>query len=149
MKAFENIRIDAGKATILCIDDEQDMIAVLVHLLLRGGYACEGCRDIETARQSLERRIPDLIVADINIGDDNGLEFCKQMQSVNPRLSEVPVIFLSGAEIQDVVRRSHDAGGVYFLRKPFDPNVLLELIDKSLWMPHIVRNHVRGQAEVH
>jgi len=49
----------------------------------------------------------------------------------------VPVMFLSGAQIPDIIRRSHAAGGTYYLRKPFDPEVLLELIQKALWMPHL------------
>jgi CheY-like chemotaxis protein len=47
-------------------------------------------------------------------------------------------MFLSGAQIPDVIRRAHAAGGVYYLRKPFDPPVLLELVDKALWVPHVV-----------
>jgi CheY-like chemotaxis protein len=141
---LQNIRIDTAKATILCIDDEPDMIAVLAHLLLQAGYACEGCRDAATAKQSVQKRVPDLIVADINVGSDNGLELCQEMKAANDRLMDVPVIYLSGAEIPDVVRRSHAAGGTYFLRKPFDPRVLLDLIETSLWMPHIVRNRVHA-----
>jgi CheY-like chemotaxis protein len=46
-------------------------------------------------------------------------------------------MFLSGAQIPDIIRRSHAAGGTYYLRKPFDPEVLVELVQKALWMPHL------------
>jgi CheY-like chemotaxis protein len=50
----------------------------------------------------------------------------------------VPVIFLSAAQIPHIVRRAREAGGTYYLRKPVDPDVLIELVDKALWMPHLV-----------
>ena len=53
-------------------------------------------------------------------------------------LGDVPLMFLSGAQIPDIIRRAHAAGGTYYLRKPFDPQVLLELVDKALWMPHLI-----------
>ena len=46
-----------------------------------------------------------------------------------------------------LVRRSHAAGGSYYLRKPFDPEVLIELVSKALWMPHLVQNRVAGVSE--
>ena len=39
-------------------------------------------------------------------------------------------MFLSGAQLPDIIRRSHAAEGIYCLRKPFDPAVLVELIGR-------------------
>ncbi|MHB8901140.1 MAG: hypothetical protein ACYC6Y_20520, partial [Thermoguttaceae bacterium] len=58
-------------------------------------------------------------------------------------LKGVPVMFLSGAQIPDIIRRSHAVGGTYYLRKPFDPGVLVELVDKALWMPQLAENRAR------
>jgi hypothetical protein len=51
-------------------------------------------------------------------------------------------MFLSRTQVPDIIRRSQEAGGAYFLRKPFDPQVLLELVDKALWMPRLVVGNV-------
>jgi CheY-like chemotaxis protein len=48
-----------------------------------------------------------------------------------------PVMFLSGTQVPDIIRRTHGAGGTYYLRKPFDGMVLLELIDKALASPRL------------
>ncbi|MBI2479174.1 MAG: response regulator [Planctomycetia bacterium] len=53
---------------------------------------------------------------------------------------DVPVLFVSSAQMPDIIRRTHDAGGTYYLRKPFDPDVLIELVGKALWMPHLVKS---------
>ena len=59
---------------------------------------------------------------------------CRQINQ-QPGLEDVPVMFLSGAQLPDIIRRSHQAGGTYCLRKPFDPTVLVELIDRTLAAP--------------
>jgi hypothetical protein len=47
-------------------------------------------------------------------------------------------MFLSGGQIPDIIRRQDHLGGTYYIRKPFDPNVLLELVDKALQLPAVV-----------
>jgi CheY-like chemotaxis protein len=136
MNAFEQ-----GKATILAIDDDSDVLAELCQALGPAGYACHCCADGATALRTAPEIAPDLIISDINIGGQSGLALCEQLKQ-QPALRDVPVMFLSGAQIPDIIRRSHAAGGTYYLRKPFDPHVLTELVDKALWMPHVVGVHL-------
>lgn len=136
------MQIDRPQVTILTVDDEASVLAELAATLTSQGYACHSCSTIETALQLAARVLPDLVISDINIGGESGLQLCEQMRRM-PGLSEVPVMFLSGAQIPDIIRRAHAAGGTYYLRKPFDPQVLLELVDKALWMPHLVASHLQ------
>ena len=129
------------KAVILAIDDEAHVLDELTQALAADGYECYTCDDAGSALEMARQVAPDLIVSDINIGGASGLELCEQIKA-EPGLFDVPVVFLSGAQIPDVVRRAHAAGGAYYLRKPFDPQVLLELVDKALWMPHLVRQQL-------
>lgn len=145
MKGFDNIRIDSAKATILCVDNDVDTISSLAQSLLHAGFACECCHDADAARRSVQRQIPDLIITSVEIGSTSGFELFQQLQATIEHLAEVPMIFLADAGIPDVVRQAHEAGAAYYVSKPFDPNVLLELVDKALWMPHIVRNRVHGR----
>jgi two-component system chemotaxis response regulator CheY len=145
MNKFENIRIDNVKPTILCVDDEAEVAAGLTEILMRAGYSCECCGDGRSAMDSLSRHLPDLIIADIQLGDEDGLTLCAQIKA-QPSMAEVPIVILSGADIPNVIHRVREAGASYYLRKPFDPEVLLELIDKSLWMPNIVNNRTRPNS---
>jgi DNA-binding response OmpR family regulator len=135
------------KARILCIDDETSWTSCLTEILGRAGYTCDCCHDGATARDYLLQRTPDLIIADIDLGKENGLQLCEAIRAM-PTTSETPVLFVSGADIEKVVERCHEAGGTYYLRKPFDPEVLLDLVDRALWMPHVIGNHVRESADV-
>ena len=126
------------RASILIVDDDPDVLADLDTILTNANYKCHGARDSDAALKAARLETPDLILCDINLDGENGLQLCQELRQ-QPGLADVPVMFLSGAQIPDVIRRSHAAGGTYYLRKPFDPSVLLELVDKALWIPHLVK----------
>ena len=128
-----------GKPTILVVDDEPEQLQLVIETLAQLDYTCHTAGDYDTARQTARHVVPDLILCDIDLGGDSGLELIEQLRTEHP-LSDVPVLFISGAQIPDVIQRAHAAGGTYYIRKPFDPSVLLELVDKALWMPHLVNS---------
>lgn len=124
------------QAKILLVDDEVDVLDGLTTILIAAGYEVHSTGSPDGALQLLGEIQPDLIICDINLGTHNGLALCERIKRAIPSFS-IPVMFLSGAQIPDVIRRAHAAGGTFYLRKPFDPQVLLELVDKALWMPHV------------
>ena len=132
-------------ASILLIDDEPDVLDEIASALAQTGYICRCCQEPRAAMMMARELKPDLIISDINLGNSSGLELCGQLKQIEG-LAHTPVIFLSGAQIPDIVKRSHAAGGAYYLRKPFDPEVLIELAEKALWMPHLVHRSVAQSA---
>ena len=125
------------QATLLLIDDEAEILNSLTTVLGAAGYTCHTANCPADASKLARTIVPDLIISDINLGGHSGLTLCEELKRA-ACLDGVPLMFLSGAQIPDIIRRSHAAGGTYYLRKPFDPNVLLELVEKALWMPHLV-----------
>ena len=134
------------KSMVLVIDDDAEIVSNLTHVLTSAGYTVHCCRDGESALEAVHAMTPDLVISDINLAGHSGLALCERLQK-EEGLAGVPVMFLSGAQIPDIIRRSRDAGGTYYLRKPFDPSVLLELVDKALWMPHLVSNRLVGSQQ--
>jgi CheY-like chemotaxis protein len=135
------------KPLILVVDDETDVLDEVATVLTAANFNCRCCTTAEAAIAAAESHPPDLIISDINLHGHSGLEMCEQIKR-NEALGDVPVMFLSGAQIPDIIRRSHAVGGTYYLRKPFDPEVLVELIDKALWMPHLVAAHAARREAV-
>jgi CheY-like chemotaxis protein len=125
---------------ILVVDDEPAVLGEVASVLTAAGFACHCCTTADMAIAKARVSSPDLILSDIHLHDHSGLEMCEQIRQIDA-LRDVPVMFLSGAQIPDIIRRSHAAGGAYYLRKPFDPDVLVELIHKALWMPQLVAHH--------
>ncbi len=124
---------------VLVVDDEQEVLDEVAAVLSGAGFEYRCCKTADAAIEEANANSFDLIISDINLHGHSGLEMCEQIKQ-SQALRDVPVMFLSGAQIPDIIRRSHAVGGAYYLRKPFDPEVLVELIDKVLWMPHLVAN---------
>ncbi|HEV3021511.1 MAG TPA: response regulator, partial [Pirellulales bacterium] len=54
---------------------------------------------------------------------------CEQLKQ-QMGLRDAPVMYVSSTQVPDIIRRSHAAGGSYYLRKPFHASVLVQLIEK-------------------
>ncbi len=125
-----------GSINILAIDDEADVLARISSVLTGAGYCCRCAMDAKMADQAVRQALPDMIIADINLAGHSGVTVCEQLKHL-AGMGDVPVMFLSSAQVPDIIRRSHAAGGTYYLRKPFDAPVLLQLIEQALPVPHL------------
>lgn len=122
---------------ILVIDDEPEVLGDVASLLTGAGYECHCCGSTETALQSARSTPPDLIICDVCLDGQSGRKLCRQIKR-DHALQDLPVMFLSGGQIPDVNPRSHTPAEACCPRKPLNPDVLMELVDKALWMPHLV-----------
>lgn len=125
-------------AVVLVIDDDPLTLTGVAAVLNMAGYDCHCARDAEAAVKAAQALPLDLIICDVNLGGESGLELVQELRETHSQ-QDVPVLFVSSAQLPDIIRRSHAAGGAYYLRKPFDPEVLIELVGKALWMPHLVQ----------
>jgi CheY-like chemotaxis protein len=116
---------------ILIIDDDDAMVEVLSQRLNRQGYeilvAASGDEGLATAR----REIPSLVLLDLRLPDADGFSVCQELAD-SAETCSIPVIILSGMERPDIIRRSRAAGCQYFVRKPYDPNALLILMQHAI-----------------
>ncbi|MCP4190071.1 MAG: response regulator [Planctomycetaceae bacterium] len=123
--------LDRQCGQILIVDDDRDQAFVLSTALRRLGFQAQVAHDLATAKQKIEDRLPQLIILDIRLPDGNGLEFCAKLGDA-PETFNTPVVILSGMESSDIVRQARTAGCRYFLRKPYDPNSLLLIVENAL-----------------
>jgi DNA-binding response OmpR family regulator len=119
---------------VLVVDSEQEVLEKATAALAKAGFGCRCCTTADAASAAARAAPPDLIICDLNLGGENGLEVCRRIKEY-PGLDGVPVMFLSGVQLPDVVSGSRAAGGSYCLRKPFAPAVLVELIEQALAVP--------------
>jgi CheY-like chemotaxis protein len=105
--------------------------------LASANYATCCCTTAETALAAVKEARPDLIICATSLNGASGLELCERIKQ-HPGLETAPVMFLSGGQIPDIIRRHGHMGGSYYLRKPFDPSVLVELADKAMQTPALV-----------
>lgn len=133
------------KPVILVIDSDPLTMTAVAAALHLSGYEVHCARDREAATKAVIAQPFDLIICDVALENDSGISVYDSLCAI-PDRNDIPVMFVSAHQSPDIIRRSNETGGVYYLRKPFDPNLLLDLVDKALWMPHLVRERM-NQAQ--
>jgi DNA-binding response OmpR family regulator len=134
---------DAGNQAvrILVVDRDLESGQQIRDALQSEGFRCEFLSSAAGALTNARQFLPDLMIVDTQLDACSGFDFVRTVQDEYPR-HDIPVIFVSQSRAGDLLTESRNAGGIYFLSKPIDPSVLCELVDKALWMPHLIRRHI-------
>ena len=115
-------------AHILVVDDDLRLRSLLQRYLQENGYAVSCAKDAEDARMFLKQYIFDLLIVDVMMPDETGLEFLQKLRIDN----DVPAIVLTAmGETQDRIS-GLEAGADDYLPKPFEPKELLLRINSIL-----------------
>ena len=121
---------------ILVVDDSRTMRKILRNALQDMGYTAssiiEASDGIEALAKLLEHRFKiDIILADCNMPNIDGLKFLKKLQSTKD-LRHIPVIMVTGEAQKGRVVEAIHAGARNYIVKPFTPELLGERIKETL-----------------
>jgi two-component system alkaline phosphatase synthesis response regulator PhoP len=107
---------------IILIEDEEDIGALIKLQADLEGYKLHVESDGLNGLRAIEREQPDLVILDLMLPGQSGLDVCRKMKS-NPQLKHIPVIMLSAkAEELDIVL-GLELGADDYVAKPFSPKV--------------------------
>jgi two-component system, NtrC family, nitrogen regulation response regulator NtrX len=110
---------------ILIVDDERNIRRTLRMVLESEGHVVHEAGSIAEAEAVLGREPIDLILLDVKLGDDNGLDLLRRLKARGDdgaRDAEIPVVMVSGhATIEDAVASTR-LGAFDFMEKPLDRN---------------------------
>ena len=121
--------MDTSRRSILVVDDDPDMRDLLLHHLSRAGYDVRVAQDALAARERIVERAPDLIVADINMPEESGVEFVASLRE-DAAYSRIPVIYLTNLE--ENTELAVKTLGFPLLSKPLVAPELLAMVKRQL-----------------
>jgi DNA-binding NtrC family response regulator len=131
-------------ATILVVDDELGIRALLSEILADEGHTVELAENAAQARACRERIRPDLVLLDIWMPDVDGITLLKEWGS-SAQLS-MPVIMMSGHGTIDTAVEATKFGAMAFLEKPITLQKLLRAVEQGLAKPASRANALPGAA---
>jgi len=120
-------------ATILVVDDELGIRALLSDILTDEGHSVELAENAAQARLMREQCKPDLVLLDIWMPDVDGVTLLKEW-GANGQLT-MPVIMMSGHGTIDTAVEATKVGAQAFLEKPITLQKLLRAVDQALVKP--------------
>jgi len=120
-------------ATILVVDDELGIRALLSEILADEGHTVEVAENAAQARECRERIRPDLVLLDIWMPDVDGITLLKEWGGA--AMLTMPVIMMSGHGTIDTAVEATRFGAMAFLEKPITLNKLLRAVEQGLAKP--------------
>ncbi|WP_245954857.1 response regulator transcription factor [Paenibacillus flagellatus] len=122
-------------ATVLVVEDDNEIRELIRLYLIKNGLRVAEASDGATALREFENVRPDLVLLDIQLPGESGLEVCERIRGV----SNVPIIFVSArGESEDIVH-GLQLGADDYIPKPFDPAVVVARVKANLRRAPIYR----------
>ena len=113
--------------TILCVDDEPDILEILKYNLSSEGYNVLTANDGLSAISKAKEIIPNLIIMDIMMPNMDGIEACEKLRA-DQKFNDTIIMFLTarGEDYSHVA--AYEAGADDYVTKPVKPKVLVSKV---------------------
>ena len=108
-----------GKGRILVVEDDVDISKMLRIYFDSQGYEVLIANRGHDALEICRRKLPNVVVLDIQLPDIDGYEICRSLRS-NTRTSYVPIIFLTQKDERSDKIAGLELGADDYITKPFD-----------------------------
>ena len=117
--------------TILAVDDSPSMRKMVSFTLTGAGYKVVEAVDGMDALEKAEAQHIDLVLADQNMPRLDGIGLTRRLRE-HPRFKSTPILILTTESSDQMKQAGRAAGATGWLVKPFDPNRLIEILQKVI-----------------
>jgi two-component system nitrogen regulation response regulator GlnG len=118
--------------TVLVADDDRSIRTVLTQALGRSGYQVRSCSNAATLWRWVEDGEGDLVITDVVMPDENGLDLIPRIRRIRPDLR---VVVMSAQSTLMTAVKAAQRGAFEYLPKPFDLKELLAVVGRALAAP--------------
>jgi two-component system nitrogen regulation response regulator GlnG len=130
--------------TILVADDDASIRTVVTQALNRAGYEVLATSNAATLWQWISDGDGDLVITDVIMPDENGLDMVPRIHKIRPKLR---VVVMSAQNTLLTAVKASERGAFEYLPKPFDINELVNVVRRGLEIPSDTAKRIIGNAE--
>ncbi|MCA9624754.1 MAG: sigma-54-dependent Fis family transcriptional regulator, partial [Myxococcales bacterium] len=117
------------RARVLVVDDDPSMCDLLRDGLTASGFDVTTVSSAAEALSEVERGDHHIVITDLHLGAEDGLELCR---TLNQRLPELPVVVVTAFGSMDAAIAAIRVGAYDFINKPVDLQALALVIDRGV-----------------
>lgn len=117
---------------VAVVDDDVTYLKMAGMILSKHNMRVTGLKSGAALIEFLKTNHPDLILLDIKMPMLDGLETLRKLREQGPDRCDIPVVFLTADEHEDSEASALQAGAVDFIRKPFEPAVLVKRVGRII-----------------
>lgn len=134
-----------GNASILVVDDDEDVLGMLSQILRDFGYQVAGLSRSAEAIRHLERQSVDAVLTDVKMPEVTGLEL---LETVRARFPDIPVLLMTAHADMNAAVNAVKKGAFDFIMKPIDYDLLGHSLQKALQYQRFRRMEKKYQEEL-
>ena len=123
--------VSTARKTVLLVDDEHSMLKVLERRLASWGFEAILADNGQDALRLAKERRPDLILLDVMMPGQDGLEVCRQLKAV-PATARIPIILVTVKATQLAPDEIKASRARCVIGKPYEPKALEEAVRAAL-----------------
>jgi DNA-binding response OmpR family regulator len=112
---------------ILAVDDDPALLRIIESQLTRHDFAVKTASSGEEALRMLQEITPAVLILDVMMEGISGYDLCHVVKR-DPRLQEVPVIFLTSRGTPQDYKTGHELGAVIYMVKPLKAEKLVNVV---------------------
>lgn len=116
----------------MVVDDDKDFRDLIVGFLEEEGFGALEAGSGDIALEMIEREKPDLILLDIKIPEQSGLDVCRALKA-QPATAAIPVVIITGSSSLNDKLAGYLSGAMRYLIKPFALGELGECVRNILY----------------
>lgn len=132
--------------TLLVIDDEPAIRFSIEQVFEGEGINVVTADNAEQAQQRLQEDVPDVVLLDIRLGDDDGLLVFEQLRQADPKCL---VIFITGHGTSATAIEAMKRGAFDYLVKPLDAKQLIDVVHKACEIRRLMRTPALVEGAEH
>ena len=121
-----------SEPTILLADDDRSIRTVINHALARAGFRVRATSTAATLWKWVCEGEGDLVITDVIMPDENGLDMLPRIKKIRP---DLPIVVMSAHSTLLTAVRANASGAYEYLPKPFDLNDLTLVVKRALAAP--------------
>ncbi len=121
-----------SEGTILIADDDHSIRKVLDQALGRGGYEVRSTANAATLWRWVSDGEGDLVITDVVMPDENGLDLLPRIKKIRP---ELPIVVMSAHNTLLTAIKATERGAYEYLPKPFDLGELMTVVRRAISTP--------------
>ena len=114
---------------VLIVDDEEQIRRFMNRILTRQGYTCVPAADAAEAKQCLDDSAFELVLCDVNMPGESGVELARYIRS---RFEDTAVIMVTGVDDPEVAESATEAGAYGYIIKPLSVNEIIINVRNAL-----------------
>ena len=114
---------------LLIVDDEEPIRSLLERILSADGFDCRMAADAAEGRRLLQQETVDLVLSDINMPGESGLDFARHIRTTYP---DTGIVIVSVISEPEVARTAMETGIYGYLLKPFQKDQVLITVKNAL-----------------